>query len=573
MKKVSIITATYNLNSRGYRTCFYESFRSIHEQDYPNIEHIIVDGGSQDGSLEYIKAIADRYGKKEIKIISEPDKGINDATNKGFRNSTGDYITLMCDDDFYTRPYSISKMVETIEKSGADFGCADCWWSNLFVWRADLSHFASYNPPCLINTMLIKREILEKEPYYLPIEFPMAADWDLQFRLMTNENIKGVEVHEPLTILRPNGFAQTDYSQVKKEIGQIFKRHFGKVFSESELYNMHLSKASLLTLYKIKKFCKNKQIKDSVFRTYNKKEIKRYIRKNLEYYLFFKFIYAKNKKFNWTVPPTHAEYGYNSFMARQWVDTFYKELSVTRKINVVIPMAGAGSRFEKAGYDIPKPFIEFKGKMMIEHVLNSFKSMNANFVLVLQERFCNEQKEQLEKLKQNYNIDFVTVPKLTMGAAITALASYQKINPSYDIIFADSDNIFNENDILNFVESCRARNLDGALLTFNSKDSCYSYAKIDNNGMLIETREKEVISNHAISGVYYFKELEKFKQAVIDLVIESDLEKGEFYMSCVYNHLKKFANNISIYDIEHFDCVGTPEQLNKYLQGEIYAAV
>ena len=67
--------------------------------------------------------------------------------------------------------------------------------------------------------------------------------------------------------------------------------------------------------------------------------------------------------------------------------------------------------------------------------------------------------------------------------------------------------------------------------------------------------------------MYYFKTLKDFKDAVIDLIVCNDLSKGEFYMSNVYNHLKKFTDKIGIFDIEHFDCVGTPEQLERYIKG------
>lgn len=234
--------------------------------------------------------------------------------------------------------------------------------------------------------------------------------------------------------------------------------------------------------------------------------------------------------------------------------------------NIVIPMAGAGSRFKIAGYELPKPFIEFNGKMMIEHVLSSFSKIDAKFILVLQEKFLEEQCAQLDRLKQNYKLEFVTVPKLTMGAAITALAAHKNIIPNLDIFFADSDNIFNPIDIYNFVNNVRKRKLSGALLTFKSDQDCFSYAKIDDNGNFVETKEKEVISNHAISGMYYFRNLEQFKDAVIDMIVEADLSKGEFYMSNVYNHLKKIDSNIGIYDIENFDCVGTPEQLKQYIE-------
>ena len=88
---------------------------------------------------------------------------------------------------------------------------------------------------------------------------------------------------------------------------------------------------------------------------------------------------------------------------------------------------------------------------------------------------------------------------------------------------------------------------------------------------MIETKEKEVISNHAITGVYYFKNLDDFKDATIDLVVESDLSKGEFYMSNLFNHLKKFNNKIGVFDIEKFDCVGTPDQLRQYIESKTYA--
>lgn len=244
-----------------------------------------------------------------------------------------------------------------------------------------------------------------------------------------------------------------------------------------------------------------------------------------------------------------------------------------RLINLIIPMAGAGNRFLIAGYHEPKPFIEFEGKMMIEHVLSSFKGIKANIILVLQEKFLSEQKSKLEELKNNYTLDFVTVPKLTMGAAITALAAHKKINPEFDIIFADSDNIFNPDDVKNFIKYSRENNLSGALLTFKSNKPCFSYAKIDNSGNFIETKEKEVISNHAISGMYYFKDLNDFKNAVIDMIVEADLTKGEFYMSNVYNHLKRISSAIGVFDIEHFDCVGTPEQLSQYINRNNYARV
>ena len=244
-----------------------------------------------------------------------------------------------------------------------------------------------------------------------------------------------------------------------------------------------------------------------------------------------------------------------------------KDDEYNKQINIVIPMAGEGKRYTLEGYTIPKPFIEINNKMMIELVLDSFKNINAIFTIVIQKKFLVEQKLQLEKLKQRYKIKIVTVPKLTMGAAITALAAHKSINPKYDIIFADSDNFFNPKDISDFIIYVRKRDLKGALLTFKSFDPAFSYVKSDEQGYLIKTKEKEAISQHAICGLYYFKNLEDFKSSVIDLIVESDISKGEFYMSNIYNHLKKLTNKIGIYEIKNFNCVGTPKQLKEYLNG------
>src|SRR5574344_991719 len=122
-------------------------------------------------------------------------------------------------------------------------------------------------------------------------------------------------------------------------------------------------------------------------------------------------------------------------------------------INIIIPMAGEGKRFRVQGYNIPKPFIEFDNKMMIEHVLSSVeKFKTAKIFLIIQEKFLNEQHSQLNKLRKNYNIEFVSVPHLTMGAAITSLAPHNQIHNDNPVLFMDSDNIFNQNDITNFIK-------------------------------------------------------------------------------------------------------------------------
>lgn len=237
-------------------------------------------------------------------------------------------------------------------------------------------------------------------------------------------------------------------------------------------------------------------------------------------------------------------------------------------INIIIPMAGAGSRFQVAGYDVPKPFIDVNGKMMIEHVLNSIRIPNAKYTLVIQQAFHDKYQEKLDLLANKYGVQFIAVEKLTQGAACTALATHEIINNDDTVIFADSDNFFDNDVFKAFVTDAQTRNLDGSLLTFNTDEACFSFAELDNNGFVIRTAEKDPISNHAITGVYLFTHGRDFVRCAINMMIYGDRNKNEYYMSNVYNWAIKAGFKIGVFDIQKSDwaCVGTPQQLQEYLK-------
>ena len=322
-KKVSIITSTYNLLSNGRKGFFYECFRSIHEQDYPYIEHVIVDGKSNDGSVEYIKSIINRYAKKEVVFISEKDNGINDATNKGVAKSSGDYVILMCDDDFYTRKYSISKLVKAIENNNADFSCASGWWLNKKVWSAKINSFA-YRHPFLINAFLIKKELLKGEIYLDP-KFPLVGDYDLFMRLLKKDGVKGAEVNDVLTVLRPGGYSQSDDEQYINEITTIIANNMEvkNLFSKEELWSLHCFNPTYFTLLKLYLFCKNRKIRESLFSVYDKRFLRKNFARKCEYIIFFKFItkYFKKKKSKPKIKPD-----YTFAKSIEWIETFYRDI-------------------------------------------------------------------------------------------------------------------------------------------------------------------------------------------------------------------------------------------------------
>jgi choline kinase len=170
------------------------------------------------------------------------------------------------------------------------------------------------------------------------------------------------------------------------------------------------------------------------------------------------------------------------------------------KMNVLIPMAGAGSRFEKAGYTFPKPLIEVKGKPMIQAVVDNLK-VDANFIfVVLKEHYEKYNLKQLLNLIAP-NCDIVQVDGLTEGAACTTLLAKELIDNDQPLLIANSDQ-FIEWDSNNVLYSFSAEGIDGGILSFKATHPKWSYAKLDENGFVSEVAEKKPISDNATVGVY-----------------------------------------------------------------------
>jgi dTDP-glucose pyrophosphorylase len=230
-------------------------------------------------------------------------------------------------------------------------------------------------------------------------------------------------------------------------------------------------------------------------------------------------------------------------------------------------MAGAGARFSEAGYKKAKPFISIKGKMMIERVLDGLLYPNAHYTLIIRENFAEEYKQELTELSLKYKVNYIKVKELTQGACCTALAAHKVINNNIPVVFADCDNIFNNQCFIQFVDDCLNRKIDGSLLVFSANDDRYSYALTDENGYVIKTKEKQVISEYAICGAYMFAHGKDFVDNAINIIIYGKKDKNEFYMSKVFDYAAKQKLKIGIFEItaDDWNCVGTPQQLNDFL--------
>lgn len=236
-------------------------------------------------------------------------------------------------------------------------------------------------------------------------------------------------------------------------------------------------------------------------------------------------------------------------------------------INIVIPMAGMGSRFAEVGYKDPKPFIQVKGKMMIERVLDNLNYKDARYILIARKEHVENRAADIEKLQKKYHVVIETVDRLTDGAACTVLKAHRHINNDSPLLIANSDQIV-DISIGDFINDCLGRELDGSILTFPSNHPRWSYAKINEEKLVTEVKEKVVISNNATVGIYSFSKGRYFVDSAIDMIASGDKVNHEYYVCPVYNHLIKDSKKIGIFDIEEnrMHGTGTPEDLRIYEQ-------
>ena len=236
-------------------------------------------------------------------------------------------------------------------------------------------------------------------------------------------------------------------------------------------------------------------------------------------------------------------------------------------INIVIPMAGAGSRFVQAGYSKPKPFIDVCGKMMIERVLDNLKMNECRFIIIARTEHLISEKDAVAKLKEQYNCRILSINKLTEGAACTILLSAWETNNDDPLLLANSDQIV-EADLNLYINDCDVRNLDGSILTFYADHPKWSYAKVDENGYLVELREKQVISKHATVGLYYYRRGRDFVNSAIEMIANNDRVNNEFYTAPAYNYSLGAGLKIGIYEIKEAEMfgLGTPEDLDVYVK-------
>lgn len=232
-------------------------------------------------------------------------------------------------------------------------------------------------------------------------------------------------------------------------------------------------------------------------------------------------------------------------------------------LNILIPMAGAGTRFKEAGYIFPKPLIEIDNKPMIQWVIESL-NLEGNYIFIIQ-------KEHQEKFNINSvlrilkpNCKIIELDKVTEGAACTTLLAKKFINTNKPLIISNSDQYISWNSIKSMY-NYNSKKIDGSILTFEAIHPKWSYAKTDNNNFVAEVAEKKVISKNATVGVYYWKKGSEYVKYAEKMIKKNMRVKGEFYVCPVYNEAIRDKKKIIIDKVQEMHGLGTPEDLNNFI--------
>lgn len=266
-------------------------------------------------------------------------------------------------------------------------------------------------------------------------------------------------------------------------------------------------------------------------------------------------------------PYGHVYIDDNALEFNGW-DEFSPDFFNTSRVNIVIPMAGLGSRFTQAGFDVPKPLIDVAGKYMFERAVDSFSHIMDEFscrliFVILKEHDVSYSLSSV--LREKYpSCEVVMLDGVTKGQAQSVLAAKQFINSFNKLLIYNADTYCLDENLPSLMHNER---VDGAVSCFESlsSDARYSFAKIDAHSNVVSVAEKIKISDWASTGLYYFKKGRDFVKVAERMIAQNELNGGEFYVMPLYNRLLTLGKRIKMSKVTSFDVFGTPEELEKYL--------
>lgn len=238
-----------------------------------------------------------------------------------------------------------------------------------------------------------------------------------------------------------------------------------------------------------------------------------------------------------------------------------------KNMNILVPMAGAGSRFQNAGYTFPKPLIDVNGMPMIQRVISNL-NIDANYIFVVQKE--HREKYHLDTMFTLFvpNFTVIETDGITEGAACTTLLAKEYIDNDSPLLMANADQLINWNSN-EFMYKMQEQHVDGCIITFTSTHPMFSFAKLDERGMVTRVAEKNPISNQATTGHYYWTRGCDYVKYAEQMIAKNTRVNNEFYVCPVYNEAIEDGKTISTYHVEKMWSLGTPEDLNYYLTHKV----
>ena len=236
-----------------------------------------------------------------------------------------------------------------------------------------------------------------------------------------------------------------------------------------------------------------------------------------------------------------------------------------------MPMAGEGSRFLKEGWTTPKPLIELNGQPLFKHAISSVtdKDIQMKYSFIVRQEHID--KYQIDKGIRSFlpEANLFSVVKTTRGAVETCLIAENAIADDDAVSVMDCDLEFRSKKFVEIIKQILNKPIEeatgGALVSFESNEPRYSYAALGKDGFVTRTAEKEVISNHALCGAYFFSSGKRFKEVAHCLLDEPVFSKPEYYVSLLFNYLLKAGEKVRLVSMEEYYSYGTPEELKRYL--------
>jgi NDP-sugar pyrophosphorylase family protein len=239
-------------------------------------------------------------------------------------------------------------------------------------------------------------------------------------------------------------------------------------------------------------------------------------------------------------------------------------------LNIVIPMAGRGSRFADAGYTLPKPLIPVHGKPMIQVVTENLAPKCAHrFIFICQNEHIKAYDLEAKLKSYADDVEIVGIDGITEGQVCTVLKAKLLIDNDEPLMAANSDQ-FIDFDINDYLLTMTSKNLSGLIMTMKSSDPKWSYAKTNSEGLVTETAEKQVISPDATVGIFNFARGKDLVWAAEKMIADNIRVNGEFYTCPCYNYLIRKDARIGIYGIgEEYNGMyglGIPKDLDFFLK-------